>query len=148
MYESANPFDILTSLCSNCNENICCCISQQSECAQLNSDHVSGSNYIQRSIQCTKSKIRNANKSLACAALNVCGLRRKILYPEFSELVHNYDIFCVCETKLDNYDIVNIPDYTFLGQSRKQRYIRKSGGLGVFVKNSIAPFVTQIDSDS
>ncbi|MEW8548549.1 MAG: reverse transcriptase family protein, partial [Candidatus Thiodiazotropha sp.] len=30
----------------------------------------------------------------------------------------------------------------------KQRYIRKSGGLGVFVKNSIAPFVTQIDSDS
>ena len=75
-------------------------------------------------------------------------LRRKILFPDFCELVDNYDIFCVSETKLDNYDIVSIPNYTFLGQTRKQRYFRKSGGLGVFIKNSIASYVTQIDSDS
>ena len=38
--------------------------------------------------------------------------------------------------------------YTFLSQYRKQHFIRKSGGIGVFLKSDIAPYVTYIDSDS
>lgn len=62
----------------------------------------------------------------------MCGLRRKILYPEFTELVSQFDIFCVSETKLDDYGIINIDGYDFFSQCRKQKYIRKSGGLGFF----------------
>ena len=40
-------------------------------------------------------------KSLKLASLNVCGLKRKVLFPEFGTLVNNYQIFSACETKLD-----------------------------------------------
>ena len=53
----------------------------------------------------------NANKNtqlnqLAIGLLNVCGLKRRSLFPEFSELIHNYDLFMVTETKLDLTDII------------------------------------------
>ena len=82
--------------------------------------------------------------SLKCASLNVCGLKRRLYYPEFCELVNCYDLFCVCETKLDKYDIIDLPGYTFISQSRKQKFIRKSGGLGVFVRNELSSYITQV----
>ena len=63
------------------------------EYALLDPVPVISSDPIQSSAQCINSKFRNPNKSIACAALNVCGLRRKILFPDFCELVDNYDIF-------------------------------------------------------
>ena len=82
-------------------------------------------------------KLSIDKKSLNFASLNVCGLRRKVLYPEFSDLVKSYDLFCVCETKIDKYDDINLPGYVFLSQCRKQKYIRKSGEIGVFVKHFV-----------
>lgn len=87
-------------------------------------------------------------QSLKFASLNVCGLKRKILFPEFSSLINNYDVFSVCETKLDRYDLIELPGYVFFSQYRKQKYIRKSGGIGVFVKQSLSPHVSLIESDS
>ena len=43
----------------------------------------------------------------------MCGLRRKIRYPDFTELVSQFDIFCVSKTKLDDYDFINIDGYDF-----------------------------------
>ena len=85
---------------------------------------------------------------LNCASLNVCGLKRRLHYPDFCELVHKYDIFCVCETKLDKYDSIELHGFTFISQCRKQKFIRKSGGLGVFVRNELSEFITQEDSES
>ncbi|MEW8546069.1 MAG: endonuclease/exonuclease/phosphatase family protein [Candidatus Thiodiazotropha sp.] len=87
-------------------------------------------------------------EKLRCASLNVCGIKRRVNYPEFCELVQEHDIFCVAETKLDKHDTVQIEGYTFLSQSRKQPFLRRSGGIGVFVKASISPYVTIIESDS
>ncbi|MCG8113215.1 MAG: reverse transcriptase domain-containing protein [Candidatus Thiodiazotropha taylori] len=87
-------------------------------------------------------------KSLKCASLNVCGLKRRLLYPEFCEIINDYDIFCVCETKLDRYDVIELNGYKFISQCRKQKYIRKSGGLGVFVRNNLSNYVSLIESDS
>ena len=87
-------------------------------------------------------------KSLHFASLNVCGLRRKVLFPDFADLINKYDLFCVCETKLDKYDDINLPGYVFLSQCRKQKYIRKSGGIGVFVKQSLSSLVSFVESDS
>ena len=78
----------------------------------------------------------------------MCGLRRKILYPEFTELVSQFDIFFVSETKLDDYDIINIDSYDFFSQCRKQKYIRKSGGLGFFIKHTLKPYINIVKSDS
>ena len=41
------------------------------------------------------------NSPLNLAVLNVCGLKTRSLYPEFQELISDYDMFCVAETKLD-----------------------------------------------
>lgn len=38
--------------------------------------------------------------------------------------------------------------YTFIFQCRKQKFIRKSGGLGVFVRNDLSEYITQQDSES
>ncbi|MEW8547180.1 MAG: endonuclease/exonuclease/phosphatase family protein, partial [Candidatus Thiodiazotropha sp.] len=86
--------------------------------------------------------------TLKCGSLNVCGIKRKMQYPELCELICNYDLFCVTETKIDNHDIITLPGYNFLSQSRKQKYLRKSGGIGVFVKDYIAPHISLLESDS
>ena len=90
-------------------------------------------------------KIKN---NIICGSLNVCGFKRKIKVPEFCSLIENFDIFCVNETKLDPIDIINVEGYNFLSQCRKQTYRRKSGGLGVFVKQSLGPYVLLVESDS
>ena len=87
-------------------------------------------------------------EQLKIGTLNVCGLKRRLNYPEFQDLIKQFDIFCVSESKLGKYDDITLEGYTFLSQYRKQHFIRKSGGIGVFLKFDIAPYVTYIDSDS
>ena len=96
-----------------------------------------------------KQKYDNCKLStLKCGSLNVCGIRRKLLYPEFCNLIQEYDLFCVTETKVDSSDIIGLHGYKFFSQCRKQRIIQKSGGIGVFVKESISPYIGVIESDS
>ncbi|MCG7877394.1 MAG: endonuclease/exonuclease/phosphatase family protein, partial [Candidatus Thiodiazotropha endolucinida] len=83
-----------------------------------------------------------------CGSLNVCGLRRRLLFPEVNELVQKYDIFCVTETKLDDLDLINISGYEFYSQTRKQKFLRKSGGMGVFIRKSLASYISIVQSDS
>ena len=90
----------------------------------------------------------NTLKNLKCASLNVSGLRRRILYPDFGELISHYDIFCVSETKLYDLDVINLPGYNFISQVRKRRYLRKSGDIGVFVRNCLFKHVSLVESDS
>ena len=103
----------------------------------------------------TESCVRGSNRdlnlnlgNLKCGSLNVCGLKPRLNYEEFKDTVKEHDIFCVSETKIDKYDIITLESYTFLSQWRKQSYLRKSGGIGVFIKDEIFPYVTAIESDS
>ena len=43
--------------------------------------------------------------------INVCGLKRRIQYPEFLELVNDYDILCFVETKTDDVDEIDLPGF-------------------------------------
>ena len=72
-------------------------------------------------INSSSSNSSTDKKSLYFDSLNVCGLKRRILFPEFSDLANKYDLFCVCETKLDTFDDINLPGYVFLSQCRKQK---------------------------
>ena len=85
---------------------------------------------------------------MKCGSLNVCGIRRKMQYPEFRDLISNDDLFCVTKSKLDNHDLVTMPGYKFISQPRHQKLLRKSGGIGVLVKDTISRHISIIDSDS
>ena len=54
----------------------------------------------------------------------------------------------MCETKLDAYDEIKLSGHEFLSQCRKQKCFRKSGGIGVFVKDTISEHVSVVDSES
>lgn len=82
------------------------------------------------------------------ATLNVCGLRKRSNYPDFFENFVDYDIVCFTEAKIDETDIILFPGFTAFYQPRKQKFLRKSGGIVVYVKDSLAKFVSKIESES
>ena len=86
-------------------------------------------------------------EQLQIGTLNMCGILTKTKYPDFIKLIDDFHLFCVTETKVDKYDIISIPNYTFLSKPRTQKYLRKSGGIGVFVKQTILNYVDVIDSE-
>ena len=69
-------------------------------------------------------------------------------YPEFSDLLSEYDLMCVPKTKLDQTDVISVPGYTFFSQQRKQKYIRKSGGIGLFCKQHFRQNINVIETET
>ena len=39
---------------------------------------------------------------------NVCGLKSKLFIDEFTDLIKCYDVICMCETKCDDVDMINV----------------------------------------
>ena len=52
------------------------------------------------------------------------------------------------ETKLDDLDSISLSNYTFIHQSRRQKCLRRSGGIGVFIRNELVQRVKLIESSS
>ena len=42
--------------------------------------------------------------------LNVCGLKSKLLYQDFCDLINRYDICLFVETKTDDLDVLSVPN--------------------------------------
>ena len=55
---------------------------------------------------------------------------------------------CFVETKLDDTDIISLPDFQYISQPRKQAFLRRSGGIAFCFKEHLAKFVKHLDSDS
>ena len=67
--------------------------------------------------------------------LNVCGLKSKLRFTEFTDTIKNYDILIFVETKLDDLDVLDIPkDYSYITKNRKNT-CRKSGGIVIILEN-------------
>jgi len=75
----------------------------------------------------------------------VRGLKTKLNYPEFVNLIQQYDVFCTVETNLNQYDKVDLNGYTYFGKCRKKIISRKSGGIGLYVKNEFSSCVELLD---
>ena len=74
---------------------------------------------------------------------------RRTEHPEFSAVLLKYDLFCVAETKLDQTDVISAPGYTVFSQHRKQKFIRKSGGIGLFFcKQSLTCKIKRIETET
>lgn len=52
------------------------------------------------------------------------------------------------ETMLDDSDIISLPGFSTISQPRKQKHLRKSGGLAVLIKDKFAEFCKHIDTTS
>ncbi|GFS04675.1 zinc-binding alcohol dehydrogenase domain-containing protein 2 [Elysia marginata] len=82
---------------------------------------------------------------LTCGFVNVNGLYKKSMYPDFNNFINNYDIICLAETKC--YDDLTIPGFTVYHKQRSS-FINKSGGITIAARNSIAQHITQLQSNS
>ena len=59
------------------------------------------------------SKNPKQNDQIQIGTLNMCGIITKTKYPDFTKMIDDFHLFCVTETKVDKYDIITIPNYTF-----------------------------------
>jgi len=87
-----------------------------------------------------------SNTEVVFLALNVCGLQSKLLCPEFVSYFSQYDFVVFTETKLDDTDCVDVPGYTSFCKNR-MKYKRKSGGIVLYVKNSLVQYVMIMESE-
>lgn len=80
------------------------------------------------------------NSQIIVGFLNVCGLKRRPLLPDFTELVCESYLFMVTETKLDPTDLVNMDGYDFISkpQLSQRPCKRRSSGFGLFVKKNLS----------
>lgn len=81
-------------------------------------------------------------------SLNVCGLLSKLNCPEFLSLIHEYDLICIQESRLDDLDTVTISGYQIFIKNRAAVSRFRSGGIALIVKNKFSPYIRLIKSDS
>jgi len=91
--------------------------------------------------------LHNSSSVVKFSFLNVCGLDAKIKFPEFTDFISQYDILCFAETKLGEYDGISVPGFTFKSVIRS-KCKRKSGGVGILVKDDIFEKVEILDNCS
>jgi hypothetical protein len=56
-------------------------------------------------------------------SLNVCGIKSKLNYNEFSEFISSFDVRIFRETNPDNIDLIHITGFiTFIKNSQKETF--------------------------
>ena len=78
--------------------------------------------------------------------LNVCGLRSKLKLLDFEEFIQKYKLIFLTETKLDELDDIDVPNYKIFTNNRTIKK-RASGGVAILVHNSLSDYITALDTD-
>jgi hypothetical protein len=91
------------------------------------------------------SQIEFDGLTVRCLSLNVCGLKSRLLFPEFIELICKHDIICLVETKLEDIDVVKINGFTCFMKNRR-KYISRSGGIALLIRNDFLPYIRVIEN--
>ena len=90
----------------------------------------------------------HTSNSLKITFLNVCGIKSKLLNPDVHVLIQYYDILVFVETKLDNFDVLQLPvGYTYHVKNRTN-CDRKSGDIIVIYKQALAKHIKFLNSNS
>ena len=80
--------------------------------------------------------------------LNCCGIKAKLNYPQFIEIINDFDILCLVETKIDDCDIINIPDYTVKMKRRKFISFKNSRGMILAYTNEYEKQISELPKQS
>ena len=95
------------------------------------------------------SKTSNSDhQPLNFLTLNTCGLKSKLIIPEFCDFISQYDIIGLQETKTNNLDSFEIPGFTTYLKHRKNLSKRKSGGIGIAYRKCLSNYISILENDS
>ena len=79
----------------------------------------------------------NVNK-LNITFLNVCGIKSKLLNPDFDLLIKSYDVLIFTETKTDEFDELKLSEeYTYFAKNKRFFFFKSGGIIVVFQKNFV-----------
>ncbi len=78
--------------------------------------------------------------------MNICGLKSKLKYNVFENYIQQYDVICLYETKLNDFENIQIEGFELHVNNRK-KYVHCSGGIGVLVKNYLSVNIDFIESN-
>ena len=88
------------------------------------------------------------DSQIKICSLNVCGLKSKLLNPDFTNLIESYDILIFEETKTSALDTIELPTgYLYFTKHRKLTE-NKSGGIVIVYKSSLSAFLHFINTES
>ena len=73
--------------------------------------------------------------------MNVCGIKSKLLSPDFSNLNENYDTLVFLESKTDKLDILDIPNEYDYFAKHLTKFKRKSGGIVIVCRKRLSKFI-------
>ena len=71
----------------------------------------------------------------------MCGLKTKLLCPDFVDIVQNHDISFFAETKLTDFDCVNLPPNYVCKTKNRSKFQKASGGLAIIYNNNLAKYL-------
>ena len=77
---------------------------------------------------------------LKILSLNTCGLKSKLICPEFISFISDYDIVGIQESKLDDIDIISIDNYKIFTNNTQQISRHRSWGITLLVRENFAPY--------
>ena len=52
-------------------------------------------------------------------SINVGGLKTKLRQPDFLDTISKFEVICLTETHLDDYDTIDIPNYQAFWKNKK-----------------------------
>ena len=81
-------------------------------------------------------------------SLNCCGLVQKLNYPEFKDLILDYDFICLQETKTDDVDEIELEGYKFVMKNRRKYGRIKSGGIAFAYREEYERYISVHESES
>ena len=80
-------------------------------------------------------------------SINVCGINRRLKYPEFQDFISKYDLLILTETKTDDIDTIELNDFIFCAKNRQTCSRTRSGGIVVGYRKSLAEYITPINTE-
>ena len=78
----------------------------------------------------------------------MCGIKSKLLNPDFELFINKYDIIVFVETKTDEFDELKLPDdYNYFIKNRK-KCNKKSGGIAIVYRKVLHSCINFLKSES
>ncbi|CAG2251665.1 unnamed protein product [Mytilus edulis] len=93
-------------------------------------------------------KNSSAGSDLNILCLNCCGIKSRVNYPEFKDIIDNHEIVCLAETKTDDIDVINLPGYEFKMKKKTGKKLKtRSGSIIVGYKEHLKTMIEIIDTE-
>jgi hypothetical protein len=88
------------------------------DCISIDSDYEGVASLSNSSVY---NNVNSNDNLLRIVYLNCCGIKTKLQYPEFRNLIQSYDIVGFVETKTDDIDKITLPGYKFVMKNRGKK---------------------------